>query len=541
MGPVAGALTIPGVLERGVAAHPSGTAIVAGLGARLTYEELGDRVRVAARALLDLGVEAGARVALWAPNSPDWVVASFASASIGAALVPLNTRWHLSEVLEVVERADCAAWLVADEFLGTPMAGPARDAWNGPVVALRGEPGREAAGASGEPTWDDLLDRRDLPPDAALDARLRALTPDTISHVQFTSGTTGRPKGVVLAHGPMVSTTLAWAGIVGLGPTDRSPVVSPMSHIGGHKTGTLAAVVAGAASLPVARFDAVALLDLVEAEGVTVLQGPPTMFASLLDVVDATGRPPRTLRVAVTGSAVIPPALLRRMFDTLGLEQVHAGYGLTEATGVCTITRADDPLDLVAESSGRPVDGVDVRIVDGDHETLPAGERGQILVRGPGVMRGYLDDPDATRDAILTIPEAGAGPGGRWLATGDVGWVDTAGNLRIVDRITDMIIVGGFNTSPAEIERVIEAHPAVAQVAVVGVPHPRLGEAPAAFVVAAAGAVPDEVALLAWATERLANYKVPRHVWFVDELPLNAVAKIDKVALAERSRALLAG
>jgi acyl-CoA synthetase (AMP-forming)/AMP-acid ligase II len=507
---VASELTIPGVLERTRLATPAATALVGENGVPVTYDELHEQVRVAARALLGLGVEPSRCVALWAPNSVEWVVASLATACVGAALVPCNTRWRVGEVLELVRRADCALWLAP--------AGPARDAgrdaWDGPVVA----PGA-------------LAERTELASEGALDARLRALTADTVSHVQYTSGTTGRPKGALLAHGAMVSTTRSWVEIVGLTASDRYPVVSPMSHIGGHKTGTLACLVAGATSLPVARFDAAALLDLVDAERATVLQGPPAVFAALLDGVDARGRAPSSLRVAVTGSAVIPPPLLRRMYATLGLERVHAGYGLTEATGVCTITRAGDPLDLVAESSGRAVDGVELEIVDGQRARVATGERGEILVRGPGVMRGYLDDPEATAEALVD-----RGSGGVWLATGDVGWVDAAGNLRIVDRLHDLLIVGGFNTSPAEIERVLGDHPAVAQVAVVGVPDDRLGEVPGAFVVLSPGATLDEAGLLAWAHERLANYKVPRHSWFVDALPLTAVDKVDKRSLADRAR-----
>ena len=509
MGPVAHELTIPGLLERSCAAHPQAGALAVPGGARVTYADLLERVRVGARVLLDFEVGAGERVAVWAPNSIEWVVASLAVASIGAQLVPLNTRWQLSEVLPLVERAGCGVWLAEDAFLGKSLSRSASGAWPGPVITL--------------PSWDGLLERTDLPPDAELDARLAALSPDDVSHVQFTSGTTGRPKGVQLRHRAMVSTTASWVEIVGLRGTDRYPVVSPMAHIGGHKTGTLAALTAGATSLPVPRFDAKELLDLVAAEQVTVLQGPPTMFGSLIDAVDGGAPTPRTLQVAVTGSAVIPPALLRRMVSTLGIRQVHAGYGLTETTGVCTITRPGDPLDLVAESSGRAIEGVEVRIVGDDGLTAAARTRGEIVVRGPGTMVGYLDDPAATAE---TISADG------WLATGDVGWLDEAGNLRIVDRIKDLIIVGGFNTSPAEIERVLEEHPLVAQAAVVGIPDRRLGEVPCAFVVPVSGATIDETALLAWAAERLAGYKQPRWVHVVDELPLTAVAKIDKQALA---------
>jgi acyl-CoA synthetase (AMP-forming)/AMP-acid ligase II len=427
-------------------------------------------------------------------------------------------------VLDLVIRARCRVWLVQDEFLGVPMAAPAADAavgvWDGRLVVLGTAP------PAAPDSWRDRLARADLAPEAALDGRLAAIGPDAVSHVQFTAGTTGRPKGALLRHRAMVATTAAWAGIVGLTGADRYPVVSPMSHIGGHKTGTLAALTAGATSYPVARFDAGELLDLIAAEGATILQGPPTVFTSLLDALDAGAPAPTSLRVAVTGSAVIPPPLLRRMVATLGLDHVHAGYGLTETTGVCTITRADDPLDLVAESSGRPIDGVELRVVDDGGAEAPSGARGEIVVRGPGTMVGYLDDAEATREIVS--------PDG-WLSTGDVGWVDDAGNVRIVDRIKDMIIVGGFNTSPAEIERALEEHELVAQAAVVGIPDDRMGEVPCAFVVPVAGAGIDEAALLAWAKDRLAGYKLPRRVVVVESLPLTAVGKVDKQQLTGRA------
>jgi len=504
------ATTIPGVLARAGREHAARVALVGERGERVTYADLHERARAAAAALVDLGVEPGDRAALLAPNSVEWVVASLGISSAGAAVVPLNPRWRASEMRDIVRRARCRVWVVHDELVDSTTAPTDASAPPALVVTL------DALAGVGAGT-------------TSVDARMRAVGPGDPSHVQFTSGTTGRPKGAVLCHGAMVTTTRSWVDIVGLGPDDRYPIVSPMSHIGGHKTGVLAAMTAGAASLPVARFDAAGLLDLVETEQATVLQGPPTMFQALLDCVERRGLAPRTLRVAVTGSAPIPPPLLRRMLTTLGLERVHAGYGLTEATGVCTITRAGDPLELVAESSGRAVHGVDVRIVDEGGAPVPSGRRGEIHVRGPGVMRGYFDDDDATGQAVR----------GGWLATGDVGWVDDAGNLRIVDRLTDLVIVGGYNVYPAEIERVLGEHPAVAQVAVVGVPDARLGEVPVAFVVAQPGADVDGDTLTASVRERLAGYKAPRHVWLVEELPLNAVAKVDKATLAADARARL--
>lgn len=489
-------LTIPGVAERAAHRFSGDDALVGEDGAVVGYTTLWSLAHIAAAALVDQAVQPGDRVALLADNSPAWAVANLAILSTGAAVVPLSTRWRDAEVDEVLARAQCRVVLREDDGAALTQT-------------------RASSGTRAE-----------------VDRRLRALSPDDVSHVQFTAGTTGRPKGALLTHRGMVSTTQEWVEIVGLRRHDRYPVINPCSHIGGHKTGLLACLCAGATAYPIARFDPAKIRMLIKFDEITFLQGPPAMFHGLLDAIDASPeKPPDSVRVAVTGSANIPPALVTRMQETLGLHAVHAGYGLTEATGVCTITRADDPLEVVTRTSGRPIPGVEVRIVD-PHDPvatpLPTGVEGEIRVRGAGVMRGYLDDPAATATAI--------DPDG-WLATGDVGAFDAEGNLAIRDRLKDMVIVGGFNVYPAEVERVLGDHPAVAQAAVVGVPDDALGEVPVAFVVTA-GADAAAEALVAFVRERLASYKVPRSIWFVDALPLTAVPKVDKVALAARAREL---
>jgi acyl-CoA synthetase (AMP-forming)/AMP-acid ligase II len=311
---------------------------------------------------------------------------------------------------------------------------------------------------------------------------------------------------------------------------DCYPVVSPFSHIGGHKAGLLACLLAGATTIPVVSFDPGSFERIVAEHHVTVVQGPPTLFHALIERAKEGSGAFETLRVGVTGAAVIPPALVRDMLDVLGLALVVTAYGLTETTGVCTMTRPGDPIDVVAETSGRPIEGVDVRIVDESGAPLPPGSRGEILVRGIGVMRGYLDDPEATRATMQ----------GEWLASGDVGWIGEDGNLRIVDRLKDMVVVGGFNVYPAEVEQVLLEHAAVAQAAVIGLPDARMGEVPGAFVVPVPGAAIDVETLVAFLGERLAKFKVPRTVWVVDRLPLNAAGKVAKVELRSDAATRLA-
>jgi acyl-CoA synthetase (AMP-forming)/AMP-acid ligase II len=373
------------------------------------------------------------------------------------------------------------------------------------VVVLAGEPRAGTVAAA------DLVARGDGAAAPAV-----AVAPEAISHIQFTSGTTGRPKGAMLRHRAMCGTTRAWCATTGLRPGDRYLVISPMFHISGHKTGVLACLTAGATILPQPVFDPVVVMQRVAAEGITVLPGPPTIYQTLLEHPARRDIDLTSLRLAVTGAASIPPVLVERMRDDLGFATVITAYGTTEATGVVTMCRPDDDAVTVATTSGRAVPGVEVRI---DEVT------GEILVRGYNVMAGYLDDAVATAAAI---DEEG------WFHTGDVGALDGDGNLRITDRLTDVFLVGGFNAYPAEIEAMMLRHPGVVEGAAIGVPDPPLGEVGPAFVVPRTGARPDAAALLAWLRDQLANYKVPRTVTFVETLPRNASGKVLKYELRGR-------
>src|SRR5581483_3405424 len=314
---------------------------------------------------------------------------------------------------------------------------------------------------------------------------------------------------------------------VGLDAGDRYLVVNPYFHTFGYKAGWLACLITGATCLPQPIFDPARVLERIERERVTVLPGPPTLYQALLHHADRARRDLSSLRLAVTGAAAIPVELVRRMRDELGFATVLTAYGLTESCGVVTMCRRDDALETIAATSGRAIPGVEVRVVDGDGVECPRGRAGEVCARGYNVMRGYWEDEAATAQAIDRDG---------WLRTGDVGVMDERGNLRITDRIKDMFIVGGFNAYPAEIENLLLGHPAIAQAAVVGVPDARLGEVGYAFVVPRPGAsvTPDE--LIEWARREMANYKAPRFVELVGELPLSAVGKVLKYVLREKAR-----
>jgi acyl-CoA synthetase (AMP-forming)/AMP-acid ligase II len=514
--------TVPAAVRRAARLWPADEAIVDG-DQRVTWAGLADWMTRAARAYAASGVQPGDRVALWAPNSLEWLVAALGVYAAGAVLVPVNTRFKGPEAAHVLRTAGARLLVTVTDFLGADylgmLAGQQDLSATMEVVVLSGPAGeatpwarfldRAGSGASGEP----------LEPEAALG-------PDDVSDIIFTSGTTGTPKGAVLTHGASTRTYVTWSGNVGLRYRDRYLVVYPFFHCAGLKSAALACILTGATIVPCPVFDVPTVMGLVAAERISMLPGPPALYQSLLNA-DLSGYDAASLRLAVTGAASVPVDLVRRMREELGFASVVTAYGLTETTGTVSTCRHDDPIEVIATTSGRPIAGVEVRVVGRDSADAPTGEPGEVWVRGYNVMRCYFDAPEATAEAFA--------PDG-WLRTGDIGIVDAGGNLRITDRIKDMFIVGGFNAYPAEIESMISRHPDVAQVSVVGAPDQRLGEVGFAYVVPRPGGALTAAGLIAWCRGQMANFKVPRHVEFVTALPLNPSGKVVKFELRERAR-----
>ncbi|MCW2629120.1 FadD3 family acyl-CoA ligase, partial [Mycobacterium sp.] len=454
---------------------------------RLTFTEVVERIRCAAGAFADMGIDRGDRVAVWAPNSAEWMIAAFGLLTAGGVLMPVNTRFKAEEAADIIGRSGAKAVLVQKGFLGQECTAPA----GSPVIDLKSE-----FLSSGSPFHRDV-------------------SGDDISDIIFTSGTTGRPKGARMNHRQTLRMYEEWATLADLREGDRYLMINPYFHTFGLKAGLIASFLRGATMLPVAAFDIDEVVGLIERERITMLPGPPTLYHSLLNVGDKGKL--ATLRAGVTGAADIPVELVRRIHDELPFHTLMTGYGLTEAGNV-TLSRPGDSFEDVATTAGLPCEDVEVRIADD----------GEVLVRGYGVMQGYFDDPAATAEAI---------DADGWLHTGDLGTIDDAGRLRIVGRKKDVFIVGGFNAYPAEIEGFLLEHPAVAQAAVIGVPDERLGQVGKAFVVIRAdhnGVTPDE--LIAWSRDRMAGFKVPRFVEFTDGLPLNATGKVVKDDLSKRHR-----
>ncbi len=498
---------------------------------RVTFAEVGRMVRDGARGLVAAGVEPGDRVAMWAPNSLDWVAAALSITTAGGVMVPVSTRFKGAEAAYILGRSRARVLCTTRGFLDTDypaLLTAAGEALPGldQTVLLAGEPeGDEVA-------WGDFTAAGARVADAEIDARIDGVGPDDPADIFFTSGTTGAPKGVVMAHHQVLRAYLDWCDWADLRPGDRYLAANPFFHIFGYKAGILASMMRGATLFPVAVFDPATALELVERERITVFPGPPTVYQMLLDHPDREKRDISSVRVAVTGGADIPVELIRRMRDELPFERILSGYGLTEA-GTLTGSTPHDDFELVATTVGVVWPGFEVRTVDEAGVPVAVGESGEVIVRGDTVMREYFDDPDAT---------AAAFDAEGFLHTGDLGVFDADGYLRIVGRIKDMFLVGGFNAYPAEIENLLLRHPAIAQVSVIGIPDARLGEVGMAFVVRAPGSpgedAPTEADLIAWARDEMANFKVPRRVAFVDALPLNASGKVvkdDLRALAART------
>jgi acyl-CoA synthetase (AMP-forming)/AMP-acid ligase II len=490
---------------------------------QLTYAELLDQARTFGAALVASGIDAGDRVAMWTSNSVEWVVAVLGLWHAGAVLVPVNTRFKGTEAAVVLGRSRARALVTATDFLGTDYVSMLRGTGEQlpdltTTVIARGD------AVEGTVGWADFVARATDDARAEVGRRAKALTLDDPSDILFTSGTTGVPKGVVMTHGRTLCVARDWVAMTGLSADDRYLMVNPYFHMFGLKAGILASVVAGATMFPHPVFDVDDVLGRVARERITVLPGAPTIYQAILDHPDRDHHDLSTLRVAVTGAADIPVELIRRVQEELPFSSVITGYGLTEA-GTASATSPADDAETVATTVGRPRPGFEVRIVDGDRD-VAAGEPGEILLRGPSVMLGYLDDPAATAE---TLSADG------WLRTGDLGMVDEGGCLKIVGRAKDMFIVGGFNAYPAEIENALLRHPDIRQAAVIGIPDDRLGEVGMAFVVTATGDAAAAEEIRAWCRDQMANYKVPRAIEVVDELPINATGKVVKDELRARA------
>jgi acyl-CoA synthetase (AMP-forming)/AMP-acid ligase II len=521
--------TIPRVLRSAAERFPEAEAIVDG-GRRSTFRETAEAVEVIERSLIASDIRPGDRIALWAPNSLDWVLMSFAVYGVGAVLVPVNTRFKAEEARDLLRTADVRLLFTVTDFLDTNYV-----KWVQEAKGLDGL--REVVVVSGSvppgaTTWPDFLARSEVTqPDAARSREAQVEAGHT-SDIVFTSGTTGHPKGAVLRHGASVETYQQWATGVGVREGDRMLVVYPFFHTAGLKSGILACFIQGATLVPHPVFDVESVAERVSQERITVLPGPPSIFQSLLSHSDFASFDLHTLRLSVTGAAVVPVELIGRMREQLRLDSVITAYGLTETHGTATICEQSDSIETIATTVGHALAGLELRIVGEDGNDVAVGTQGEVLVRGFNLMSGYFRSPEAT---ATTIDSEG------WLHTGDVGILTPKNYLSIIDRKKDIIIVGGFNVSPAEVESIILRRSDVAQVAVIGLTDDRLGEVGVAFVVANPETTVDKDELLSWCRDHMANYKVPRFAEIIDRLPMNPSGKVRKPELRNLATELFVG
>lgn len=511
--------TIPQLFQQTAKQFGSRSAIEDG-DIRLTYAQLEQERQRAAKAFIAAGINHGDRIGVWAPNIAEWIVAALGLQSVGAILVPINTRMKGSEAAYVLRASGAKLLLTVSGFLDLDYSAMLKNEALPDIqkmICLRGHSDLCTS-------WADFLSQGASVTDVLAAERLVNVKPADVSDLIFTSGTTGSPKGVQTGHGQNLQVFAVWSELVGLTEQDRYLIVNPFFHSFGYKAGWLACLIRGAAILPMAVFDAAKILQRIGAERVSVLPGPPTLYQTILAFPDLKNHDISCLRLAVTGAAAVPVSLVERMRSELGFKTVLTAYGLTESCGVVTMCRDGDSAELIANTCGRAIPEVEVRCVDEAGNEQPRGTAGEVWVRGYNVMQAYFNDAAET---AKNIDSHG------WLHTGDVGVMDDNGYLKITDRIKDMFIVGGFNCYPAEMENTLMGCEGVAQAAVIGIPDERMGEVAMAFIVPRAGASLTPESVTAWCKQQMANYKVPRRVELVAALPLNATGKVQKFVLRE--------
>jgi len=539
--PLAG-LDVSQVLDAAAARWPDREAlVVVDQSVRMSWSELRDRARRLASGLLEQGLEPGERIGMLAPNRAEWIVTQFGSSYAGLVLVNINPAYRTPELDYALGKVGCRALVTESGFKTSD------------YVAMLGELAPELADATpgalhtkrlpdlrlvirvGETASPGMLNFHAVA-DAAVDEQALArvaseLDFDAPINIQFTSGTTGTPKAATLTHHNIVNNARLSAGIMGFSTADKLCIPVPMYHCFGMVLGTLLCATSGATMiLPSAGFDAARCLDAIAAEGCTALHGVPTMFIAMLDDPSFSQHDLSTLRTGIMAGAPCPVELMHRVIEDMNLSEITIGYGMTETGPLSTQTRRDDAVELRVGTVGRALPNTEIKIIDDEGRIVPAGEPGELCTRGYCVMRGYWGDPERTAEDIDQA---------HWMRTGDVATMDDNGYIRIVGRIKDMLIRGGENIYPREIEEFLYTHPKIDQVEVVGVPDENFGEEIAAWIRLHEGERLSEDGVREFCKGKLAHFKIPRYVRFVDEFPLTVTGKVQKYVIREQMAAEL--
>ena len=517
--------TIGEDLRRTAARVPDRPALVdVPSGRRWTYAELDTAVDELARALLDAGLDQGDRVGIWAPNVPEWTLLQYATARTGLVLVTVNPAYRTSELEHVLRQSGCR-WLVASPSFKS-------SDYRGMVAEVREDcPALERALFLGDPEWAALLERGRVVDGAALREREAALAPDDPICIQYTSGTTGRPKGATLSHRNLLNNGWFVGETCRYTEHDSICIPVPFYHCFGMVMANLGATTHGAAMvIPAQGFDPAATLRAVEQERCTSLYGVPTMFIAEL-ALDLSAYDLSSLRTGIMAGSPCPVEVMKAVMADLHMDEVTICYGMTETSPVSTQTTVDDPVERRVSTIGRVSPHVEVKVIDPvTDETVRRGTTGELCTRGYSVMLGYWEDPEKTAEAV---------DADGWMHTGDLAVMDDEGYLRIVGRSKDMVIRGGENVYPREVEEFLYGHPAVQDVQVIGVPDPHYGEELCAWIKVRPGAAVTEDEVVEFCRGRLAHYKVPRYVVFVDEFPMTITGKVQKYKMREESTARL--
>ncbi|MEV6429592.1 AMP-binding protein [Nocardia sp. NPDC051463] len=520
--------TIGADFDRTVAAHPDREALVDCLsGRRWTYRLLADAIDTLATGLAARGIGKGDRVGIWAPNCPEWFMVQYATAKLGAILVNINPAYRTSELEYVLHQSGVRMLLAARAFKSSDyvaMIEQVRPKCEGLTQVL----------VLGTPEWDALA-QGDIDADAL--ARIAAtLSADDPINIQYTSGTTGFPKGATLSHHNILNNGYSVGELCGYTEQDRICVPVPFYHCFGMVMGNLASTSHGAAVvIPAPSFDPIATLAAVAEERCTSLYGVPTMFIDLLTGLDsaATAAPDlSSLRTGIMAGSPCPVEVMKRVIDRMGMREVCICYGMTETSPVSTQTRRDDSIERRTATVGRVGPHLEVKIVDpATGSTVPRGVPGELCTRGYSVMLGYWEQAEKTAEVIDAA---------RWMHTGDIGVMDADGYLVITGRIKDMVIRGGENIYPREVEEFLYTHPDIMDAQVIGVPDPKYGEELMVWIRMRTGAAPlDADAVRAFCTGRLAHFKIPRYVHIVDEFPMTVTGKVRKAEMRELAKDLL--
>ncbi|KAI3594086.1 Long-chain-fatty-acid--CoA ligase [Cupriavidus sp. U2] len=526
--------TIPALLARAVTANPDGDAVIfREQSIRWTWREFSDQVDQLATGLLARGISPGDRVGIWSPNRAEWLVTQFATARIGAILVNINPAYRHAELEYALNKAGVRMLITATRFKSSDYLGMLQalapelsDATPGQLRAAR-LPHLKSVVRLGEDPTPGMLNYASLlqPPErGALDTVTRQLDAQDAINIQFTSGTTGNPKGATLTHHNVVNNGRFVAMAMRLGAADRLCIPVPLYHCFGMVLSVLACVSVGACMVfPGEAFDPLATMQAVSDERCTALHGVPTMFIAQLDHPDFRQFDFSTLRTGIMAGAPCPIEVMKRVVTDMHMAEVTIAYGMTETSPVSFQSATDDPLDKRVATVGRVQPHLECKVVDATGDIVPRGETGELCTRGYSVMRGYWDDDERTREAIRD----------GWMHTGDLATIDADGYCNIVGRVKDMLIRGGENIYPREIEEFLFRHPKVQAVQVFGVPDPKYGEEVCAWIVLKPGQTATEDDIRAFCRDQIAHYKIPRYIRFVEEMPMTVTGKVQKFVMRD--------